>query len=594
MRFRNLARWDAEANLDGLKFFAQRLDEMLFDYTLDSYKPSALNAPQLVKEALTLVADIEAGVIDFANLSHVLDELVWSVQNDKVAKALLDADVEYYTAIANEGELASLKLRLEVLDRTINAPRYSRAVIASLTEKIATGEKQTIDTLAGTLITTLINLGVSKQHLYNAVLDSFFHDGPTIADTSAAQEFFEKVEPKVHQFDVLLLVSKNIKEVSASIKAFRLALPDGLVEEVRTVATERDFQPTHDELYVQASGIEAQDAFSARQRAIHNLDGLSDLLALFQHRSRITWRLEAIVTQRCCNKAVRWITSPRGPMEKAADLRPEKAAKELNTLLKSFSAKGLSFRKFNRVADIHGICINHNIVENQLVNLWTALETLTPSHSGSSKISNITSAALPFLLHAYVGRLVQQFTYDLTNWDKWRAKKLLHRVPCDPKTPLVGKALRLLCLNENDALRDQLYDSLRDFHLLRYRAFRLSETLSERKKLRQLLATHEKKVAWQIRRIYRTRNLIVHSGRVPPPYIDTLVENGHDYLDTIVFEVMRISCGPYSATSLEQVFEIAKIRYQDFSRKLKQEVPLSSDNCGFLLAQQRSVVADEA
>lgn len=467
-------------------------------------------------------------------------------------------------------------------------------MIAELTEKIAAKEKQAIDILTRTLITTLINSGVSKQFLYNKVLEHFFHDGGQIEDFSAAQAFFDVITPRHHRFDVLLLVSKNIKEVASSIKVFRLAMPADLPEEVRNEAATHEFEPTADEIYVQSLDIDALDAYSARQGAIRNLDGLGDLLALFQHRSRISWRHEAIVMQKCCAKTVQWITPPRGPMEKAADLRPEKAAKELKTLLKSFSAKGLSFRKFNRVADIHGICINHNIVDNQLVNLWTALETLTPSHSGSSKISNITAAALPFLLHIYVGRLVQQFTYDLLNWDKWRARKILHKVPCDPKTSLLGKSLRLLCLPENDTLRDHLYDSLKDFHLLRYRAFRLSEALSNRKKLRDLMALHEKKVAWQIRRIYRTRNLIVHSGRVPPPYIDTLVENGHDYLDSIVFEVMRISCGPYSATSIEQVFEIAKIRYQDFARKLAEEVPLTSSNCEFLLGQQRTVLPDEA
>jgi hypothetical protein len=593
MRFRNLARWSSDSNLDGLKFFAQRLDEMLFDYTLDSYKPSALNAPYLAKEALTLISDINEGVIDFANLPHVLEELVWSVQNDKVAKRQLDADIEYYTAIANEGELASLKLRLEVLDRTINPPRYIKAVIAELEEKIAAGEKKAIDLLSRTLVTTLINLGVSKQHLYNTVLDSFFHEGPLIEDQTAAKAFFERIAIKIHGFDVLLLVSKNIREVSSSIKAFHLAVPEDLSEPLRAEAGKHRFEPTADEIYIQCADVKSKDAYSARQSAIERLDNLGDLLALFQHRSRITWRQEAIVTQRCCSKEIRWITPPRGPMEKVSDLRPEKAAKELNTLLKSFSAKGLSFRKFNRVADIHGICINHNVVDNQLVNLWTALETLTPSHSGSSsKIANTTAAALPFLQHAYIARLVQQFTYDLLNWDKWRAKKLLHKVPCDLKTPLVGKSLRLLCLKENEALRDQLYEHLRDFHLLRYRAFRLSETLSDRKKLRDLLATHEKKVVWQIRRIYRTRNLIVHSGRVPPPYIDTLVENGHDYLDTIVFEVMRISCGPYSATTLEQVFEIAKIRYQEFARKLAQDVAFSSRNCGYLLGEYIEVTTE--
>jgi hypothetical protein len=107
MKFRNLSRWSEDSKLNGLKFFAQRLDELLFDYTLDSYKPSALNAPYLVKEALALVSDISANLLDYANLSHVLEELVWSVQNDKVAKSLLDADIEYYTSIASETEASS-------------------------------------------------------------------------------------------------------------------------------------------------------------------------------------------------------------------------------------------------------------------------------------------------------------------------------------------------------------------------------------------------------------------------------------------------------------------------------------------------------
>lgn len=587
MRFRNLARWSSDSTLDGLKFFAQRLDELLFDYTLDSYKPSALNATFLTKEALTLIADIENGNIEYPTLAHVLDELVWSVQNDKVAKSLLDTDIGYYTAIANESELPSLKLRLEVLDRTLNPPRYLSAVFAALEEKIAAVEKKAIDSLARTLITTLVNSQVSKQHLYNSVLQTYFYEGPKITDLSGLRPFLDSLIPKAHRFDVLLLTSDNIESVASSIQAFQLKMPEELPEKLRDVSQQHAFEPTSSETYVLAPDIKAHDVYSARKHAIRNLDNLSDLLSLFQHRSRITWRREAVVAQTCCTEEVRWVTPPTGPMEKASDLRPEKAAKELNTFLRSFSAKGMSFRKFNRVADIHGICINHDIVENQLVNLWTALETLAPSHAGGSKISNVTTSALPFLLHTYVDRLVQQFVYDLLTWDRWRAKKVLHKVPCDPKTPLKGKCLRLLCLNENEALRDHLYGQLKDFHLLRYRAFHLSERLSDRKKIQQLIEDHEKKVTWQIRRIYRARNLIVHSGRTPPPYVDTLVENGHAYLDLIVFEVMKISCGDYSASTLEQVFEIGKIQYQAFARRLAEHEPLSSANCDFLLAAER-------
>lgn len=583
MRFRNLSRWSPDPSLDGLKFFAQRLDELLFDYTLDSYKPSALNTPFIAKEALSLIKDIESGVIDYANLSHVLEELVWSVQNDKVAKGLLDSDVEYYTSISNQSELPALKLKLEVLERSTNPLRYLNSAFHQLDESIRNIEKKSIDTLARTLVTTLINMGLSKQHLQDCVQSCFFSDGEIIEKTSHLDEFIKLIAPKTHKFDVFLIASKNINLVSDSIGAFGLKASDTLPEEIAKEFEKYRFKPEENEIYVIGSEIRAHDPYGAREMAIRSMDTLSDLMSLFLHRTKITWRAQAVVSGKCCSNEVKFIDAPRGAMDRASDLRPEKAAKELNNLLKSFSAKGLSFSKFNRVADIHGICVDHPIIDNQLINLWTALETLTPSHSGTSKISNITSSALPFLLHFYIRRLVQQISYDLMNWDKWRVRKILQKIKCDPKTPLLGKCLRLLCLEENEPLRQSLYEYLKDFHLLRYRVFSLSETLSDKKRVKKLIDSHEKKVAWQIRRIYRTRNLIVHSGKTPPPHIDTLVENGHHYLDLIVFEVMRLSCGDYRATTLEQIFELAKVRYGVFTKKLSDLDSFTSDNCDILI-----------
>lgn len=60
MRFRSLKRWNIKPELDGLLFFAQRMDELLWDFTLDTHKPMALNAPYLCKEAISLLEDIEA------------------------------------------------------------------------------------------------------------------------------------------------------------------------------------------------------------------------------------------------------------------------------------------------------------------------------------------------------------------------------------------------------------------------------------------------------------------------------------------------------------------------------------------------------
>lgn len=588
MRFRSLSGWAADSKLDGLKFFAQRMHEMLFDFTLDSYRPAALNAPYLATEALNLVSEIEAGAIDYANLQYVLEELVWSVHHDRIAKKLLDADISYYTAIGSQGELSALRLRLEVLSKTIGIKRYLPVVIDDLVENIAKCSKKDIDLLSRSMVTTLINSGVTKQYISSCVMSTFFDNEPKIEDLSVLNDFMLKMATPRHLFDVWLIVSKTISTVADSIKSFKLEIEETLPPEVETLAKQRGWERSEEEVFVRAGQVDAYDPFGARNAALLNLDRLSDLLTLFQHRSRISWQSDVIAIQSCCQHVVHWVSAPRGAMDKASDLRPEKAAKELNTLIRNFSAKGTSFAKFNRVADIHGMAVGHNVTDNQLVNLWTALETLVPSHAGGSKIAAITNAMLPMLMHMYIGKIVRQASFDLHAWDRWRVRKILRKVPAPTGTSWLGRTLRLLCLDENQSLRSGLYEQLRDFHLLRFRIFSISEALSDLKRLRALLNTHEQKITWQIRRIYRTRNIIVHSGRKPPSYIDTLVENAHDYLDALVFEVMRVSCGSYEATSLEQVFEISDVRYAEFQRRVNKG-GWTSEDCDFLLGGHRAI-----
>lgn len=582
MRLKNLSRWKLHSSLDGLLFFAQRMDELLFDYSLDTYKPSALNAPSLCMEALNLILGIESEMIDKANLLHVLDELEWSIQNDSIAKGLLDASLDYYVLRAEESKLSEVKLRLEVLSRTLEPFRYLHAIFSHLCTHVAKGEKRAIDFCARNLVTTLTNIGVSKQHLFNLTNDFFFNpDGPVIESSDVIVQFLDEIDPKSHDFEVYFVVSSLIQQVAGSIKTFRMQILETLPEEVALTASTCGFEKSSGEVFVSITKLRSYDRYSAREKAIRTLDTLSDLFTLFYHKTQIAWRPMVLVNQ-CCRPGTVAVLPPKGPMEKAFDLKPEKASKELNRLLRDFSARGTSFEKFNRVADLHGICVSHDISENQLVSIWTSLETLIPSHLGSSKISNVATAMLPFLVTPYIRRIIERLTSDLFIWDRRRAKKILNKVPCSKGASLLERTANLLAIKGNEELRKELFGQLKDFHLLRYRAFRLSETLSEPAKLKEMLDTHEMKVTWQVRRIYRTRNLIVHSGTVPP-YVSTLIENGHDYLDQVLFDVMRLSCGEYRAKSLEQAFELAKIRYQKFKKRLSAVGEFDETNTHFLV-----------
>ena len=99
---------------------------------------------------------------------------------------------------------------------------------------------------------------------------------------------------------------------------------------------------------------------------------------------------------------------------------------------------------------------------------------------------------------------------------------------------------------------------LKDFHLLRNRIFKLSQNLSSKSKVSDVLKNHEKKVTWQVRRLYRTRNIIVHSGRTPQN-IKILIENAHSYLDEIFLSIVQMSASSYQVRSIGQAFDLAGV-----------------------------------
>lgn len=582
VKFRNLHKWTLGEPVEGLLFLAQRLDELLFDYTLDSYKPSALNAPYLCVEALRLIEDIEDGRLDEHNLIHVLDELVWSVQNDGVAKSLLDVSLDQYVLRNDETPLAQKKLRLEVLSKTLEPRRYFDQCCALLKLAVVTKSKGDIDAYMRALITTAVNMGVSKAFLYQKVKDYFFFgDSPTLSSPDDLDGFLEAVSPVTHDFDVLFIVSEHVKQVAQSIKAFRIEIVEKVPDNLAAFAEARGFVPGPTEVLIKIGGIEARDCYSAREAAERRIDTLKDLFTLFFHRNELRWKEETLISQ-CCIDAPAIVRTSKSSMNKAFDMTPAYASRQLNWLIRNLALRfGGSFHQFNRIVDLHGICVTNEVPENQLLNLWISLETLVPSHLGKNKISNVVHALDPFIRMTYVRRLLDRATFDLTLWNRYVAKDVLKRVPGGKGLKLPAKLLLLLSLQENEPLRVELYGKLKDFHLLRYRLHCLSQTLRAPDKVKALLDEHAKKVAWQLRRIYRTRNLLVHAGRTPS-YLGTLIENGHDYLDLVLNEVMQHSCETYKVQTLEQAFELQRLLLQRFEGSFPKDKVFDKDNVGFL------------
>ncbi len=582
MKFRTLKNWKNVGDTSILLFFAQRMEELLFDYTLDSYKPSALNSPALCQEALLVLEDIGSNILDDGVIDHIFDELEWSIKNDPASKSLLEANLQRYLLRDSQVGIPERKLKLELLAGMLNPRRYFSRCVELIEKAILTGSKKDIDYLARTLCTTLINLGQSKVFLYKEVLDFFYYEDNSFSDPiSGLHDFFERIYPYVHHFDIYFAASSLINQINQENEHLGIQKVDSLPVDLLPFAESNNFSLCENEVFVKVADIQAHDIFSARVEAESRISKIRDLFVLFSHKAQLSWQENALVVQKCCEERPAIVKKSRSSMEKGFDVRPVVASKRLNWMLGNMGlATDGSFQRFDRVVELHGVGVTNNIPENQLLNLWISIETITPSHLGQNKISGIVSNLMPILMLNYIGRLVERLASDLINWDRYKTVKILKKVSHGKNVRLA--ILKLISLEENQGVREDLYKALGDFHLLRHRIFQLSDTFSSRKKIRDMLAVHQKKVSWQIRRIYRTRNLVVHSGKVPA-FVHVLIENGHDYLDQVMSQIILCTCGDYKLSSIDQVFEFSRVRYESFERHLSGDNQLDGDSLEFMI-----------
>ena len=178
MKIKTLDNWKNKPNTKGLLFFAQVLDELLFDYTLDSYKPMALNAKLLCLEASRTINDVKTGLIKPQNLKHIVDELKWSLNNDLIARLLLGKNLAKFERELNKNisnNLVKLKQVVSLLYHYFDDEKYLNKIKEELIDKIKTGkEKEKIYKLTKTFVTELINYGYNSNHIYFQISSFFF------------------------------------------------------------------------------------------------------------------------------------------------------------------------------------------------------------------------------------------------------------------------------------------------------------------------------------------------------------------------------------------------------------------------------------
>jgi hypothetical protein len=124
----------------------------------------------------------------------------------------------------------------------------------------------------------------------------------------------------------------------------------------------------------------------------------------------------------------------------------------------------------------------------------------------------------------------------------------------------------LLLLSENSHLRDELLELCKDNPLALHRLWKLNRDLSSPKELSKTIAEHESRVSWQVDRIYRCRNNLVHAGRVPS-FLESVISNLVEYYQAAITTVVRRAPRDGSgAGDIDQIVAEIGIQYTIYKR----------------------------
>ncbi|GAA5262724.1 hypothetical protein [Methanocalculus sp. MC3] len=605
MRKPKIENWSSDPSLDNMLFFAQLMEEMLFDYTIDSYKAPVFNTHSLCDELLDVLSEVEKGFLHLKAASPILEELLWNLHEDLVVKELLGIRyskvshrLKDYIIVKEVGSQASQtntfsedenskrKISIKKLYSEVETLKqifdvyYLDAVKTNLFSRIVEGnKKKDIIFLVRTLIAELRYLGYSQQHIYYETMHFFFLN-TSIETVDQINEFLGKFSGEQKTWVVIFKIDKQITKLNETKLATKSEIIDEIPIEKHMAQHELKFirNKNINQIFIKFEEISALDPFQARLFAEQHLVLISNLVTYKTHKEKLSWDVHALVYSE--DKRAISVTPAISPMLKIRDIELKELQNTIDEMIALIRNTNVDtfYLLFNSL-NLHACALQSKTPENQLMNMWTALETLMPPPTDQrQRILQFTDAFEPFLGRKYIQKLVNDLLRSLNlNLSDSDLNEVFSKIPSQ-YSKFEKCALLVALKDENEDFRDELYNKLGRNPLLTHRIFSLMQMLHSSNHISNTIIQHNQRVRWQLQRIYRARNLITHKGE-QIQYVSPLLENAHSYYHTVIDLVKEIrEKHEYTFNSLNAVFNWVKIEHEAHLELLKKDEKCSQEN----------------
>lgn len=533
-------------NKKNFLMFIQTFEEVLFYYSFESYKLPALNSHFLCYDILQTKANMDQKSITEGNFIPLSEEFEDMLSSDIVLKRVLHTTdvllkrrdklnaVVDYSKSDNKAKINKYSEVAEYITEVCAANNtYLTTVFDMLMESIFTEEcdvkvLESIYCLTRILATELVNAGYSSEYISQELKRTFLNYSCEIKGQKEEMvDFINHFSFEKKTYQVLFGINAETASVLKHIEDITVKQPS---KELRNALNLKHKGDRTAELIVKDV-----DEYGAVERAHGFIQTIIGLHRISQHHRPVFIKPYAQVNE--VNEELEVQKSNTIKIGQNILLRANN-----DSQLQSYFFDDQLLNKvdppesFFRAVSLHNSALDSKESTNQFLDLWTAVETLVGFKTGDEDKINVVCNILTSILNrSYIFCHVEQLYKDLTVVLGEECNQLLDKV--DEKEEYVLKLAETLSLRSNEEVYDELFSKLCNYPILQYRLEVFAKRIfRDSKSVFDEISRHKRKLRWQIMRIYRNRNMIVHNGE-HMPYLNIILGNLHYYVDSM-FDVL--------------------------------------------------------
>lgn len=553
MRQNNLTNWKYDSSLECLLFFAQRLDELLFHHTTDTYRYPSLSLRGLAIEYYNVYNDVKNGRINKKNLEHIIDEFSDRLDHDDIAKEILTA--EFSSRFIKNYKKWNIKTQVENIQyimRKLSNRTYYNHVVNNIKCLIRENkEKGTISTRASAFVRELLDCGYNENYVFQVLHEVFFHK--EVSSLDSLDNFLSRFDFSPQKYDVFIGYSSDISSLLTLYD--KMKFRDLNVSIVDPTSVPKGIKTKRQKTILKFEGIKSYDMYTAFEIANAISLCVANSYTFFRHDPKQMRTYGQVMDSQNNITTIR----PSNLLKyRVSTLSHDASTKNAESLIKVLFLNPENLHKFFSITRVHNAAISSENTRDSLLSLWSALESIVNEDDNAdekqtvdgdnkerSKIGNVISYTIPYLKSTYIQKLVQTCMLDIIRWD---AKFFNEHIANNGLgTNNLECTFAFLAFKSTKPDRDLLSKDTENYPLLRYRVYTLSNAFHNSKEIKSLIKAHTQRVTWHLYRIYRARNYIIHDANENNRFNEGLVLNLHSYVDALFSEVIsQISTSPYN------------------------------------------------